>query len=489
MKLTDLLGCLSFYETKVPLDSIEVAAIAIDSRKVEKGSLFVCLKGFAADGHAYAGEAAENGAAAIIAQKPIETELPLIIVPDTGRALAMLSAAFYQNPTAELPLIGVTGTNGKTTVTYLLEKIFQENRKKTGVLGTIQMKIRSDVYPVANTTPDALFLQKSFRSMLDAGVEQAVMEVSSHALDLGRVYGCDFDIAVFTNLSRDHLDYHEDMKEYLHAKSLLFSQLGNTYEDSSKKFAVLNADDPAGQYLIKKTSQQVITYGLQETALVRAEETRMTQDGSSFRLVTPAGAVPVSTKLVGKFNIYNMLAASAAALAAGVSLEVIKTALKGMTGVNGRFEPVAKGQPYQVLVDYAHTPDSLENVLQTILEFATGNVYVVAGCGGDRDRSKRPLMAAMAVKYADFAIFTSDNPRTEDPQHILNDMTKGLSETNYQTVADRKTAIRMAIDLAEEDDVVLIAGKGHETYQQIGDEKVEFDDRQTAAEAIKEKEK
>ncbi|WP_042223858.1 UDP-N-acetylmuramoyl-L-alanyl-D-glutamate--2,6-diaminopimelate ligase [Oceanobacillus manasiensis] len=487
MKLTDLMKVIPFYHTTAPIEGMEIASVEMDSRTASPNSLFVCISGYTQDGHDFVDQAVTNGAIAIIAEKPVQTTVPVIIVRDTDRVLSMLAVSFYKNPTKDLPLIGVTGTNGKTTVTYLLENIFNKHNKKTGVIGTIQMKIGEETYPVNNTTPDSLSLQKFFSSMLDKNVDQAIMEVSSHALDMGRVYGCEYDIAIFTNLSQDHLDYHKDIDDYLRAKSLLFAQLGNTYVKHSPKFAILNEDDAASIVLKRSTAQHVLTYSCKKEADVTAHNIRLDAGGTSFILKTPVGDIEINSKLIGMFNVYNMLAASTAAIAKDVPLTVIKDALESITGVNGRFEPVDEKQDYAVIVDYAHTPDSLENVLQTIKDFAERKVYVVVGCGGDRDRTKRPLMAGIALQYADRAIFTSDNPRTEDPTQILEDMTKDLlnSKEEYDVITDRKEAIQHAIKLAEKDDIILIAGKGHETYQQIGLVKYDFDDREVARHAIR----
>lgn len=473
------------------VEDLYINEIKMDSREVNKGDLFICINGYTVDGHDYIDQAIASGAVAVITEKVIHTNVTTIVVPDSLRALAMIAAHFYQYPTTKFPLIGVTGTNGKTTITYLIESILHENRKKIGVIGTIQMKIGDHLFPVKNTTPDSLFLQKSFHKMVECNIDTAVMEVSSHALDMGRVYGCDFDVAVFSNLTQDHLDYHKDMDDYLRAKSLLFAQLGNTYNEGDQKFAVINEDDPSSTFMKQSTAQHVITYGCEKNAHVMAKAIELNAKGTFFNLNTPVGTVAINSKLIGMFNVYNMLAASAAAVAWNVPLHVIKRALESITGVNGRFESVIGDQSYAVIVDYAHTPDSLENVLQTMKDFAQKKVYVVVGCGGNRDRTKRPLMASIALKYADYVIFTSDNPRTEDPQAILNDMTDGLEKDiqKYEVIIDRKKAIYQAIEQAGEEDIVLIAGKGHETYQQVGDVKYDFDDRRIAKEAIQAKEK
>lgn len=491
MKLKELLGAIPFYKMNLPMYDIEIKGIEMDSRFVKDGDIFVCIPGFTVDGHDFAEEAVRRGASAIVAERPLPgiNQVPVITVADTPRALSMLAGEYYNHPTRKLPLIGVTGTNGKTTVTYLLETIFRAHHKKTGIIGTIQMKIGEKTHPVANTTPDALYLQKVFSQMVEEGVDQAIMEVSSHALDLGRVYGCDYDIAIFTNLSQDHLDYHKDFQDYLRAKSLLFAQMGNSYHRGAEKFAVINEDDASSDLLKRSTAQHVLTYGCKNEAMVMAKEIELSAVGTTFNLITPIGSIFINSRLIGMFNIYNMLAASAAAIASEIPLETIKIALEEISGVNGRFEPVVEGQDYAVIVDYAHTPDSLENVLQTSRGFAKNKVYVVVGCGGDRDRTKRPLMAGIALEYADHAIFTSDNPRTEDPVQILKDMTEGLGDSkNYEVIEDRKEAIHKAIRSAGKDDIVLIAGKGHETYQIIGHTKYDFDDREIARSAIISKE-
>ncbi|MDC3412830.1 UDP-N-acetylmuramoyl-L-alanyl-D-glutamate--2,6-diaminopimelate ligase [Aquibacillus sp. 3ASR75-11] len=484
MKLIDLIHALHWYEATSSIDEIEITGIEMDSRAVQPGHLFMCIEGYTVDGHDFAKQAEANGAVAIIAERELNVSVPVILVSDTTRALAILADAFYKSPTKNLSLIGITGTNGKTTVSYLLEAIFREQQVKTGMIGTIQMKIGENVFSVKNTTPDALFLQKSFYQMVEEDVKTTIMEVSSHALDLGRVYGCDFDISIFTNLSQDHLDYHKNMDDYLRAKSLLFSMLGNTYNRDKPKFAILNADDSSSKVLIKSTAQHVVTYGIHHKADVIAKDIQLDAKGSRFTLVTPKGNIEIVSKLMGEFSVYNMLASAAAALCDHVPLQSIKSAFEKTTGVRGRFEPVDVGQPFGVVVDYAHTPDSLENVLKTVQSIAKGNVSVVIGCGGDRDRTKRPKMAQVAMRYADQAIFTSDNPRTEDPIRILQDMTADLTSDTYKVIPDRKQAIYDSLKNAKKNDIVLIAGKGHETYQIIGDETIEFDDRKVTVQAI-----
>ena len=466
-----------------------VKSIEMDSRQVKDGSLFICIKGYTVDGHDFVDSAIEKGAIAILAERPLTnvTSVPVIVVNDTKRAMAIISNVFYDHPTKKMELIGVTGTNGKTTVTHLIEKILNDYHKKTGLIGTMYTKIGSEQFDVENTTPESLVLQQYFKKMVDENVNTAIMEVSSHALHLGRVRGCDFNIAVFTNLTQDHLDYHETMEKYLYAKGLLFAQLGNTYDLNSKKVAILNVDDQASLEYEKMTTAQVVTYGIEKDCDVRATNIKVTAEGTNFTLNAFGEEILISLQLIGNFSVYNALAATAAALMADVPLGVIARSLQEVSGVAGRFEKVDTEHQLAVIVDYAHTPDSLENVLQTIKEFAKGNIYVVVGCGGDRDRKKRPLMAGIASNYGDFVILTSDNPRSEDPKAIIKDMEEGLTDNSTNiSIIDRKEAIYYAIKQAKEEDVILIAGKGHETYQTIGKENFFFDDRLVAKQALKE---
>lgn len=462
-----------------------IRSIEMDSRKITKGSLFICMKGFTVDGHDFAEQAVENGAAALLVERPVNVRVPTVQVSDSQRAMAILADVFYNSPTEKLHLIGITGTNGKTTTTYLIDKIFEHAGKKTGRIGTINTKINGVEREVPNTTPESLSLQKMFHEMVLGGTQAAVMEVSSHALHLGRVRGCDFDVAVFTNLSQDHLDYHETMDAYRQAKGILFSQLGNTYNKNRKKYAVLNADEPASSDYQAMTAAEVVTYGIEaKNADISARNIAMSSNGTAFTLSTPFGQEEITMKLTGTFSVYNALAASAAALASNLSLASVKAGLEQVESVPGRFEFIDEGQDFSVFVDYAHTPDGLLNVLKTINEFAKKKVYVVVGCGGERDRQKRPLMGEIAVQNADVAIFTTDNPRSEDPMEIIDDMTRHL-QADFKVIADRKKAIEYAVEQAQTDDVVLIAGKGHETEQVIGDRVYPFDDRKVAREAIK----
>ncbi len=485
MKLNDLLHALFTYKQQGD-GNPEISTIESDSRAVTSGSLFVCIPGYTVDGHDYADQAVSKGAVALVSEKELHVNVPVILVRDAHRALAELANMFYHNPTKSFSLIGVTGTNGKTTVSHLIESIHRSEHQKTGLIGTINMKIGDEEYETRNTTPEPLLLQKQFARMRDQQVNTAVMEVSSHALSLGRVRGCDYDVAVFTNLTQDHLDYHGTMDEYRQAKGLLFSQLGNTYDTGRKKVAVLNADDEASDKYEEMTSAHILRYGIDNEAEIKAHHISFSANGTRFGLTTPDAEREVTIKLTGKFSVYNALAAIGACLANGLPLDHILTSLEQIEGVPGRFELVDEGQNYPVIVDYAHTPDSLENVLQTVKDMAIGKVFAVVGCGGDRDRTKRPLMAKIASQLADTAVLTSDNPRSEDPERILDDMVEGI-EGEYVRITDRAEAIRYCVEHAKEGDVVLIAGKGHETYQIIGDQVLDFDDRITARQAIKER--
>ncbi|MFD0770991.1 UDP-N-acetylmuramoyl-L-alanyl-D-glutamate--2,6-diaminopimelate ligase [Bacillus sp. CGMCC 1.60114] len=483
MKLHTLVSSLHDFPV-VPKENPEITSIEADSRKVKNGSLFVCIKGFTVDSHEFAKQAAAQGAAAIVAERPIDVDVPVVLVKDTVRSLAILADYFYGQPTQKLHLIGITGTNGKTTTSHIMNEIMRAHGHKTGLIGTINMKIGDETFEVKNTTPDALTLQKTFHKMIEQNVNSAVMEVSSHALHFGRVHGCDYDVAVFTNLTQDHLDYHKTMEEYKYAKGLLFAQLGNSYSHNRVKYAVLNNDDAVAIDYMKSTAATVITYGIDTKSDIMAKNIEMTSAGTAFTLVTPTENIEVTMRLIGKFNVYNVLAATAACLVSGVELQTIIDAVKKLKGVPGRFEVVDGGQDFTVIVDYAHTPDSLENVLLTTKQFAKGNVYCIVGCGGDRDRTKRPIMARVASKYATHAIYTSDNPRSEHPQAILDDMIEGIKGNNYEVIVDRKEAISHAVASATAGDIIIIAGKGHETYQIIGAEVHHFDDREVAGEAI-----
>jgi UDP-N-acetylmuramoyl-L-alanyl-D-glutamate--2,6-diaminopimelate ligase len=474
--------------------AVSIKGIQTDSRKVKQGDLFICVPGLVTDGHAYADKAVELGASALVVEHQLDLFLPVpqLIVKDSRHAMTALSSHFYGYASKEMKVIGITGTNGKTTTTYLIEKILSDQGLVTGLMGTIQMKIGSAYTEMERTTMEAADIQRYFRAMREQGTDYCIMEVSSHALELGRVKGIHFRTGIFTNLTQDHLDYHKTMDNYKAAKGLLFSRLGNDFasDPTERSYAVLNADDPASETFSKLTSAEVITYGIHRECDVQASDIRITADGTEFRVTSFAGDAHFRMKLVGTFNVYNALGAIASTLAEGVPLEQIKNSLEGIAVVDGRMEVVSEGQDFLVLVDYAHTPDGLENALTAIREFAQGKVYTVFGCGGDRDRTKRPLMGKVTAAYSDYLFVTSDNPRTENPESILQDILPGLEEVGYsrdqyELIVDRRAAIQKAVDRAGPGDVVLIAGKGHETYQDIMGVKHDFDDRLAAKAAIR----
>ncbi|MCQ2008866.1 MAG: UDP-N-acetylmuramoyl-L-alanyl-D-glutamate--2,6-diaminopimelate ligase [Sporolactobacillus sp.] len=485
MKLADCLTALAFFQQE-GMGNPEINDLIIDSRLVKPGSLFFCIKGHHVDGHHFAAQAEKSGAAAIIAQDRIDVSIPVIYVSDTHRALAMVADHYYGHPSHHLHMIGVTGTNGKTTITYLVQSIQEAAGMNTGLIGTMGMRYKNEFIPVQNTTPEVHLVHKNLAKMKAQGAVSAVMETSSNALYDGRVHGCDFNIGIFTNLTEDHLDLHGTMKDYMYAKSLLFSQLGNSY-GGQKKAAVLNVDDPVSDVYRHMTAVHVISYGINKAADFRATSIQIKPSGTDFILETAGKSYPVSMKLIGKFSVYNVLAALAACSVSGLDIMEMIHTVEQIKGVSGRFEPVDAGQKFTVIVDYSHTPDSLENALDTIREFAKKRVIAIVGCGGDRERGKRPIMAKIAVDKSDLAILTSDNPRTEDPDAILDEMENGVKGRSYKKIIDRRKAIQFAMQHAESGDIVLIAGKGHEDYQIIGTTKHHFDDREEARSAILER--
>lgn len=488
MLLSNLLAGLPFLEVVLASDR-RARGIAYDSRQVERDFVFVAVKGFKTDGHLYVPDAVERGACAVVLQEaiPVPEGVSRALAADTRKSLAQVAARFYGYPARKMKMVGVTGTNGKTTTTNLINAIHREHGLQTGLIGTIHNRIGDRVLPVAHTTPESADLQRLLAKMVDAGVQAVAMEVSSHALVLSRVEECAFDIAVFTNLTQDHLDFHGDMQQYLAAKSLLFAGLGQDIHKPGPGCAVVNADDPAAEYIIKACRVPVLTYGLGSAADIKGRDVQVTARGVAFQAVVGADKIDLQLRLTGKFNVYNALAAVAAGVADNIPLPTIKRALEQVPGVPGRFELVDCGQPFAVVVDYAHTPDGLENVLATAREITTGSLITVFGCGGDRDRAKRPLMGEIAARMSDLAVVTSDNPRSEEPGAIIKDILVGVRQVEgarYTVVPDRREAIRQAIGGAGPGDVVVIAGKGHEDYQIIGSRRLHFDDREEAQQAL-----
>jgi UDP-N-acetylmuramoyl-L-alanyl-D-glutamate--2,6-diaminopimelate ligase len=455
--------------------AVEITGLAYSSASVEPGSLFFCVPGFRADGHDFAPDAVERGAAALVCERPLGLGVPEVVVDDVRAAMGPAAARFYGDPTAELRVVGITGTNGKTTTAFLVRHLLEAAGGSCGLLGTVKRVVGGQEEDVERTTPEAIDLQATFRRMLDAGDRACAMEVSSHALELGRVAGIRFACRVFTNLTQDHLDFHETMDAYFAAKRRLFDQPGA---------AVINIDDDYGMRLASELPD-AITYAVERDADYRARDVSFDVAASTFTADTPDGALRLRVPLPGLFNVQNALAAIAAARALGVGAELVPDALASFGRVPGRFEPVDEGQDFGVLVDYAHTPDSLENVLRAAREVARGRVHVVFGAGGDRDRGKRPLMGEAAARLADRVIVTSDNPRSEEPAAIVSEILEGAGERAEREL-DRRRAIALAIDSAESGDVVVIAGKGHEQGQEFaGGRKEPFDDVTVAREALR----
>ncbi len=469
---------------------INIRGLAYDSRQVKPGFVFVAIEGFKTDGHKFIPQAVANGAAALVGQKKMvyPAGVTWVQVPDTRLALAQMAARFYEYPAQKLRLIGVTGTNGKTTTTNLITAIYRGAGKKVGLIGTIAHYIGSRPVAARHTTPESLDLQQLLAEMAAEKINTTVMEVSSHALVLKRVEECFFDIGVFTNLTQEHLDFHQRMDDYLAAKQHLFEVLGKGNKKGAC-FAVVNRDDHYAEQIIKVARVPVITYGITKPALVQAKEIQVSPAGTSFVVVSPWGESLVKLKLTGLFNVYNALAALAVGGGEGFPLSQIVLTLEKISGVRGRFELVNQGQDFTVVIDYAHTPDGLENLLKTARQICTRRLITVFGCGGDRDRTKRPVMGEIAALYSDLPVITSDNPRTEDPAQIMaaieKGVLKGLKKGDYLVIADRSEAIRQALELAKKNDVVVIAGKGHEDYQIIGTQKYPFDDRLEAIKNLK----
>lgn len=469
---------------------VRVTAITDDSRAVRPGSLFVAVKGEQADGHQFISAAVKAGAAGLVAQQQVAgLSIPFVRVADSRKALGLLGGRFYGNPSARIRMIGVTGTNGKTTTTYVCKTLLEAVGRQVGLIGTVAYQIGAETIPASHTTPGALELQQLLAKMVDRGCTTAVMEVSSHALAQDRTSGCEYDVAVFSNLTQDHLDFHHTMEEYFQAKLRLFTGLTGTRKPNKR--AIVNSDDPSGIRMKALCPAPVWTYGLKGKADLCAENVRLSLGGTTFTSATPAGSFPIESHLVGEHNVYNLLAAIGVALHEGATPDQVRQAVTHVTNVPGRFERVIAGQRFTVVVDYAHTEDALVRLLTAATALKVGRIITVFGCGGDRDRRKRPQMGRAAVQYSDVVILTSDNPRTEDPLAILQEVEIGVADAlrqrptvQYQKVADRREAIGVAVREARPGDMVLIAGKGHEDYQIIGTKKFHFDDREVAREAI-----
>ncbi len=487
--MMDFLDLLDGVEYLAQQGNPDVAGLDYDSRRVKPGWCFVAMRGESTDGNRYLDAALQAGAVAIVSDSlPPRADVPWAQVQHGRRALARLSANFYDRPAEKLLITGITGTNGKTTTSFLLNAMLRAGGRKSALVGTVEYRIEDEVYPAPHTTPEALELNRFLASARAAGCTEAVMEVSSHALEQQRVYGVPFDVAIFTNLTRDHLDYHGTMEEYFASKALLFKGLGT----EPPRVAVINEEDDYGKRLIQlcKKQRDVITYGM-GSGDFHAKDVNLERNGTRFNLVTPAGELPIWTPLLGRVNVFNVTAAAAAAYARNVEPRAIAEAVCRLQRVAGRFERVDLGQPFTVIVDYAHTDDALRNLTAVARGFlaqqgGSGRVITVFGCGGDRDRSKRPLMGEAAGAGSDFVVLTSDNPRSENPLDIMNDALPGLQRggTRYTLEPDRRKAIALAIGEAQAGDIVLIAGKGHEKIQVTRSGTVPFDDIEEARRAL-----
>jgi UDP-N-acetylmuramoyl-L-alanyl-D-glutamate--2,6-diaminopimelate ligase len=489
MKLSEILYDLD-YIPYGPVD-VEVRGITYNSRKIGKNHIFVALPGAHQDGRKFIPEAVAAGANVVVLDGYYDAgNVTRIVVQDARIALARLSANFYRHPDASLNMIGVTGTNGKTTITYFLESIFEKIGQKTGVIGTINYRHGGRVIPAPNTTPQSADLYRILHEMAVEKTDNAVLEVSSHALAQGRVEGVEFDTAIFTNLTRDHLDFHKTMEDYFSAKSKLFTVNLERANKFNQKFAIINIDDPWGKKLAEliKPPTTPVTYGLGRNAVFRAENIKLGHDGCEFVITCPAGRKKMLLPHIGRHNIYNALAAAAAAFANGISLDSVVYGIENAPPAPGRLQRVDEGQHFLVLVDYAHTDDALINVLNTLRQLNPARLITVFGCGGDRDRSKRPIMGDAATKLSDFVFITSDNPRSEDPQRIALDIEVGIRRqhrSNYQVILNREEAIAAAVNMAQKGDIILLAGKGHENYQIIGDKRAHFNDIEVASKYLK----
>ncbi len=483
--------------SKEAAGAIEVSSVHCRSQNVAAGGLFVAVQGFSADGHDFIDDAVKRGAVAVVAQRPAPSRVPLVAVDDTRRALAQISAEFFGRPARRLTVVGVTGTNGKTTTVWLLEGIFKKAGLSTGAIGTIGCRYGGRIFDNPVTTPESIDLQRILAAMVDSGVTHVAMEVSSHGLALHRIEGCPLDVGIFTNLSQDHLDFHGDMEAYWECKKSMFTRHLGQQNPKPERTAVINVDDARGAALAGEMQGRLITTGTSGGCQVRAEHAALRRRGMRANLVTPVGRADIESPLVGSHNLANILSAAGAAVALKIPLSAIVEGIASVKKIPGRLEAVQGSKRRFVFIDYAHTPDALANVLGALNEINRGRLICLFGCGGDRDRGKRPQMGAIAARMSDLAIVTSDNPRTEDPVSIIEeicagieplcirqyepqDLASGFTEKGYAVAPDRRRAIELAGACSAEHDTVLIAGKGHETYQIIGSQRLEFDDRKEA---------
>lgn len=460
---------------------VDIRNIEYDSRRVKPGDLFACIVGSAADGHQFAQNAIDNGAVALLVERQLPFDITQIVASDTRIAMAEAACRFYDNPSRKMTMVGITGTNGKTTTTYMVRSILEEVGKKVGLIGTITNSIGDTVIPTERTTPDSVDLQRLLARMVEEKVDVCVMEVSSHALDQKRVYGIEFDVGAFTNLTQDHLDYHKTKDAYRQAKKLLFKQ---------SKSAVINRDDLSGEYMQEELTYPVRTIGIRENTDITAKEIDITPEGVRFDLVLPEKETThIRLNIPGLFSVYNAMCAAGITQLLGSTTLQIKRGLDSISSVSGRLEKLPVGdRKFTIFLDYAHTPDAMENILKTVRGFARGRIVTLFGCGGNRDRAKRQIMGEVAGRYSDYCIITSDNPRNEHPMTIIRMVEEGVKKTgcDYAIIENRREAIRFALETAKADDILILAGKGHETYQEINGQKNHFDEKEVVAELIAE---
>ena len=476
MKLKDLLKNIEY--RMIGSDDIDITSVCYDSRRAEQGSMFFCIRGFNTDGHKYAPSVAEKGAAVIVVEEEQALDIPQVVVKDTREAMALISANFYGRPADKLRMVAVTGTNGKTSTTYMLKSIFEQQGSKVGLIGTIESIIGEKRVHSERTTPESMDLQKMLKDMVDAGCDTVVMEVSSHSLVLKRVFGIEFAGSIFTNLTQDHLDFHTDMDDYANAKAILFEH---------SKVAVINADDAYSHIMKEHTTGKLAEFAVDAVAEYSARDIQLLPDSSRFVLAKTDFRLPIVMKIPGRFTVYNALGTASLCLELGVDLLDVKKGLESVDSVPGRFQNLdTHGQPFTVILDYCHTPDSLESTLKTVRGFAQGRIVCVFGCGGNRDSKKRPIMGEISARLADLTIVTSDNPRFEQPAEIIGMILGGMKgyEEKYISIENRYDAIRYALKHAEKDDVIVLAGKGHEDYQEICGVKHPFDEKVIVAELM-----
>ncbi|MDD8021472.1 MAG: UDP-N-acetylmuramoyl-L-alanyl-D-glutamate--2,6-diaminopimelate ligase [Acidobacteriota bacterium] len=478
MKLKELLQDIRIMDFHGSED-LEITGLAYSSKMVEPGNVFVAIKGQRADGHNYLSEALSQGAAAVVSErpKPATLNLPWIQVADSREALALMASNFYGHPGDRLKTIGITGTKGKTTITYILEAILKAAEFRPGVVGTVEYRWLGERISAQRTTPEAPDIQKILKQMVEDGISHCLMEVSSHSLDLKRVCGLSFDLAIFTNLSGEHLDYHQTMENYFEAKKKLF------FLNHKRQASIVNIDDPWGRKLLSELPMKTISFGLTPEAIVRAEKFTISHSGMTATISYPGGQLTFSSPLIGKYNLYNFLAAISASLVLAIPVPAILKGINSITTIPGRFEKISNKLSLNVIVDYAHTDDALQNLLEAIKSLNPQKIILVFGCGGDRDRLKRPRMGQVAARLANWTIITSDNPRSEEPGNIISEIEQGFkkeSRDNYEKISDRKKAIEKAILMAQKGDWVVLAGKGHETYQIFKDRTIHFSDVETA---------